>query len=316
MQAQGGHRAKTPLSRKGAWQSEASASKKCIGYEPFGSLLPGRNYSSSSYNFGFQGQIKDDEIYGATGTSYAFEYRIHDARIGRFLSIDPLAAKYPHNSPYAFSENRVIDAVELEGLEYATFDIVWDMKTDKVLEIRITTDYELKNPNTLGPGLQYNLIITDGGKPITDQNGRAAVSSRFETQLHGIYQGPNNPKLPKVGESRYPEYWNYDLAPIDETDANAKQHDLDYDKRGLEGLGGVMDFESTPANEAYIDRANGTIEKAGSGGVDNITGKPVTPETAKAAEFGRKNFRRAENVKDGVKAVGGAIVDPIGTIVD
>jgi len=87
-------------------------------YESFGSLLPGRNYSSGSYNYGFQGQIKDDEIHGATGTSYAFEYRMHDPRVGRFLSIDPLVAKYAYNSPYAFSENRVIDGVELEGREW------------------------------------------------------------------------------------------------------------------------------------------------------------------------------------------------------
>ncbi|MFZ1694593.1 MAG: RHS repeat-associated core domain-containing protein, partial [Flavobacteriales bacterium] len=82
------------------------------GYEPFGSLLPGRNYSSDAYRFGFQGQEKDDEMHGATGTSINYKYRMHDPRIGRFLSIDPLAAKYPHNSPYAFSENRVIDAIE------------------------------------------------------------------------------------------------------------------------------------------------------------------------------------------------------------
>ena len=46
-----------------------------------------------------------------------FEYRMHDPRAGRFFAVDPLFRKYPHNSPYAFSENRVIDAVELEGLE-------------------------------------------------------------------------------------------------------------------------------------------------------------------------------------------------------
>lgn len=86
-------------------------------YEPFGSLLPGRNFSSGSYRYLFQGQEHDDELYGSVGTSYSYEYRMHDARVGRFLSIDPLAAKYPHNSPYAFSENRVIDGVELEGLE-------------------------------------------------------------------------------------------------------------------------------------------------------------------------------------------------------
>jgi RHS repeat-associated protein len=87
------------------------------GYEPFGSLLPGRNFSSSSYRYLFQGQEHDDELNGSVGTSYAFEYRIHDPRIGRFLSIDPLASKYPHNSPYAFSENDVIGSIELEGLE-------------------------------------------------------------------------------------------------------------------------------------------------------------------------------------------------------
>jgi RHS repeat-associated protein len=69
------------------------------------------------YRFGFQGQLKDNEWTGTEGSHLAFKYRVHDARIGRFLSIDPLTAKYPHNSPYAFSENRVIDAVELEGLE-------------------------------------------------------------------------------------------------------------------------------------------------------------------------------------------------------
>jgi len=47
---------------------------------------------------------------------------VHDARIGRFLSVDPLAQSYPHNSPYAFSENRVIDGVELEGLEFFDHD--------------------------------------------------------------------------------------------------------------------------------------------------------------------------------------------------
>jgi len=42
---------------------------------------------------------------------------VHDPRIGRFLSIDPLAPDYPHNSPYAFSENSVVAYIELEGLE-------------------------------------------------------------------------------------------------------------------------------------------------------------------------------------------------------
>lgn len=45
---------------------------------------------------------------------------MHDPRVGRFFAIDPLFKDYPYNSTYAFSENRVIDSIELEGLETAT----------------------------------------------------------------------------------------------------------------------------------------------------------------------------------------------------
>ena len=86
-------------------------------YYPFGMEMPGRNYSN--YRYGFQGQEKDDEIKGI-GNSITYTYRMHDPRIGRFFSLDPLAPGYPHNSPYAFSENRVIDGLELEGLEAVT----------------------------------------------------------------------------------------------------------------------------------------------------------------------------------------------------
>jgi RHS repeat-associated protein len=68
------------------------------------------------YRYGFQGQERDDEVKGA-GNSVNYKYRMHDPRLGRFFAIDPLASKYPYNSSYAFSENVVINAVELEGLE-------------------------------------------------------------------------------------------------------------------------------------------------------------------------------------------------------
>lgn len=85
-------------------------------YSPFGVQLDGRTFESESYRYGFQNQEKDDELKGS-GNSVNYTYRMHDPRVGRFFAIDPLAPKYPHNSPYAFSENVVINAVELEGLE-------------------------------------------------------------------------------------------------------------------------------------------------------------------------------------------------------
>lgn len=71
---------------------------------------------SGWYLYGFQGQEMDDEIKGE-GNSVNYKYRMHDPRIGRFFAVDPLAAKYPQWSPYAFSGNQVIHTTELEGLE-------------------------------------------------------------------------------------------------------------------------------------------------------------------------------------------------------
>jgi RHS repeat-associated protein len=92
-------------------------------YSPFGVTLDtdgGRTQHlnpNSKYRFRFQGQEMDDEIKG-DGNSVNYTYRMHDPRLGRFFAIDPLAASYPWNSTYAFSENRLIDGVELEGLEF------------------------------------------------------------------------------------------------------------------------------------------------------------------------------------------------------
>jgi RHS repeat-associated protein len=71
-------------------------------------------YCTGDYRFGFQGQETDPEYLSG---AVSFKYRVHDARIGRFLSVDPLTPKYPHYSPYSFSGNKVISFIELEGLE-------------------------------------------------------------------------------------------------------------------------------------------------------------------------------------------------------
>jgi RHS repeat-associated protein len=85
-------------------------------YSPFGVELDGRTVSLDGYRFGFQNQEKDDEIKGE-GNSINYTFRMHDPRLGRFFAVDPLSKKFPYNSAYAFSENRLIDGVELEGLQ-------------------------------------------------------------------------------------------------------------------------------------------------------------------------------------------------------
>jgi len=80
----------------------------------------GGGIARNGYAWGFQGQIFDSE----TGL-YNYTYRMESPRLGRFFSVDPLSAKYPYNSSYAFSENRVIDGIELEGLERVNIGGEW-----------------------------------------------------------------------------------------------------------------------------------------------------------------------------------------------
>lgn len=69
--------------------------------------MPGRNFNPTIYSFGFGGQLKDDEIYGS-GNSYTAEFWQYDPRLGRRWNVDPMAAKYPHMSPYSAFENNPI----------------------------------------------------------------------------------------------------------------------------------------------------------------------------------------------------------------
>jgi RHS repeat-associated protein len=84
-------------------------------YSPFGVSLDGRTQGDQG-RFGFQGQEMDDEVKGE-GNSVNYKYRMHDPRVSRFFAVDPLALYFPFNSPYAFSENVVVNSVELEGAE-------------------------------------------------------------------------------------------------------------------------------------------------------------------------------------------------------
>lgn len=83
-------------------------------YYPGGSIMPGRNFSSSSYRYGFMNYEKDDEIKGS-GNFYNMGERMYDPRIMRTPSPDKFKDKYPGISPYAFALNNPIFFVDIDG---------------------------------------------------------------------------------------------------------------------------------------------------------------------------------------------------------
>jgi RHS repeat-associated protein len=87
----------------------------------------------------FQGQeLASKEFIDGSGLDiYEFKWRMHNPQIGRFWQVDPLADKYVYNSTYAFSENKVTNHIELEGLE--AVDVKSTVKQALAEEIQSTT---------------------------------------------------------------------------------------------------------------------------------------------------------------------------------
>ncbi len=83
-------------------------------YYPFGSIMPGRNWSNEEYRFGFNGKERDDEIDGA-GNSLNFGARIYDSRLGRWMGLDPLYYFDHSKSPYSNSFNNPIIFKDEDG---------------------------------------------------------------------------------------------------------------------------------------------------------------------------------------------------------
>ncbi len=84
---------------------------------PFGVALNGRNWSTEEYRYGFNEKEKDDEGLGGGGSTYDYGFRIYNASLGKFLSVDPITSKYAFYTPFQFAGNKPIIAVDIDGLE-------------------------------------------------------------------------------------------------------------------------------------------------------------------------------------------------------
>src|SRR5690554_1563815 len=83
-------------------------------YYTGGMVMPGRAGSANSYDYGFNGMLKDDEVKGE-GNSYDFGARMYDPRVMRWLSRDPAARVYSNLSPYSFVANNPMIFVDPSG---------------------------------------------------------------------------------------------------------------------------------------------------------------------------------------------------------
>ncbi|WP_244314607.1 RHS repeat-associated core domain-containing protein [Riemerella anatipestifer] len=163
-------------------------------YYPFGLEHTGYNglLGNQSYKYTFQGQERQDE----TGW-LSFKWRNYLPDMGRFFNIDPLSEKYAYQSHYNFSENRVVNARELEGLEAIPADNF--KKSDQMLVISAIGRADgiygdgIKDGKTLYSNLPSHLKNDDGLAFIGSKyqvNGRVITYAGSDTGItaHHIAQ--------------------------------------------------------------------------------------------------------------------------------
>lgn len=183
-------------------------------YYAFGSGMAERSWSVKIYRYGFNNQEKDEEL----GEYYSFEYRVHDARLGRFLSVDPLSAEYPWNSSYAFAENRVINSIDLEGAE--------------AKDATMTDQQNNQLSNNFGQVYQG----TDINGVWRTQNGIERMSLQLAIEMNKVItievekiQGAKDVKLNGISEStqaQINENWDVLLSKA-QTNVNTKNKELE-----------------------------------------------------------------------------------------
>ncbi len=104
-------------SRFFSWGYIVNLSQIIQDYYPFGSPMVGRGWeagNNDSYRFGFNGKEMDDEV-SVDGGHIAFEARIYDSRICRFLSCDPREGEYPWQTTFAYLSNSPICITDYLG---------------------------------------------------------------------------------------------------------------------------------------------------------------------------------------------------------
>ena len=263
-------------------------------YYPFGMTMPGRKYEqpNSNYRFGFNGKEQDKET---TGTStYDYGFRIYNPGLGRFLSVDPLSSEYPFNSTYAFAENRVIDGVDLEGLEYATviyhyyygstkpvFTVVWN---------NVAAHNEFGNK---GRGVAFKTQHYDQNGKIASESPTLMFRRSAEIILaktdYGFYYG-----LTQMEDFYLIK--KYILPPIDAVDEAGRIHDKAYDAVGANANNATNSWGSIEADEGIIAACSKVI-KLGTGAIDpfdNGNGQKITSSEVGAAINGKNYFKLSQ----------------------
>jgi RHS repeat-associated protein len=148
-------------------------------YSPFGVSLDERTVESDFYRRGFNGMEKDDDVKGG-GKSYDFGARINDARVGRWLTIDPMFRQYESLSTYNFGANSPLQYKDANG------KVIVDPNGNIVFVKLGETKFQHAGAYGKSADVNYGFIFANDGTPILVYQDVKKQLEGANTDCHGV----------------------------------------------------------------------------------------------------------------------------------
>jgi RHS repeat-associated protein len=210
------------------WQAEVISTSD---YYPFGCTMPGREYQSNTYRFGYQGSERSPELASGHFTTF---FREGDSRLGRWWSVDPKIKAW--ESPYVLMGNNPLLQIDpLGNTDY------YSMSGKKKAKVKLIGSDKVDN------GVNMLALTANASKSIEKYKGD--VPTNFYHR--GVVNVPTNQQLDEM-----------DFA-FSETERLGHKHEIGF----VSGKGAPTSFAKGPEydinkqKEANVDNLIPLIEK-------------------------------------------------------
>lgn len=182
----------------------------CEYYYPHRMVMDEMNFVvNGTYRFGFNGKERDSENFEG---AYDFGARILDARLGWWMSVDPLTNAFIGASVYSFALNQPIIAIDFggNGPVYVVYSPALAEKTNNALnnknyeEVLRIVEYGLNNGFVDAQGNPSDFISNKVGKdvmPIECQGiSQVALENVFVFELYSLNNDGTYTSVTKYAE--------------------------------------------------------------------------------------------------------------------
>jgi len=144
-------------------------------YNPWGEQM--HHYNANTFGFTSPYRFNSKEKDAETGLHY-YGARYYQSKLSVWMSVDPLAAKYPSMSPYNFSGNNPIMYVDPNGMwiEGAGFWNNLFNSDEKILAENLADKHEGATITEFDDGYQVNYNLNDGYMATEDKAGQISTT--------------------------------------------------------------------------------------------------------------------------------------------